>query len=198
MKAKITIGILIFDEAEELDFVGPFEVFGMAAEFGESCQTVIIAESAEPVRCAHGLRVLPDYTMENTPTLDLLIVPGGRGARLHASKNPRIFPFVTQQRGTVASVCTGAMVLAAAGVLDGIEATTHCAHYHQLREHEKVLVREGVRFVMHDRIATSAGVTAGIDLALAFVARIFGDPIAQRIAENLEWESDHWRSAGKK
>ena len=90
------------------------------------------------------------------------------------------------------------MVLAAAGVLDGIEATTHCAHYHQLREHEKVQVREGVRFVMHDRIATSAGVTAGIDLALAFVARFFSDSIAQRIAENLEWESVHWRSQQKK
>ena len=64
-----------------------------------------------------------------------------------------------------------------------------CAHYHQLREHEKVQVREGVRFVMHDRIATSAGVTAGIDLALAFVARFFSDRIAQRIAENLEWRA---------
>ena len=90
------------------------------------------------------------------------------------------------------------MVLAAAKVLDGIEATTHVAHYHQLREHSQVHVREGVRFVMHDRIATSAGVTAGIDLALAFVARLFSEAIAQRIAENLEWESAHWRSAGKK
>jgi len=198
MKAQTTVGILIFDEAEELDFVGPFEVFGMAAEFGEPCRSVIIAESAEPVRCAHGLRVVPDYTMETAPALDLLIVPGGRGARLHASKNPKILEFVRQQRGIVASVCTGAMVLAAAKVLDGIEATTHVAHYHQLREHGQVRVREGVRFVMHDRIATSAGVTAGIDLAVAFVARLFSEATAQRIAENLEWESAHWRSAGKK
>ena len=189
---------MIFDEAEELDFVGPFEVFGMAAEFGQQCRAVIVSESTDPVRCAHGLRVLPDYTMEDAPALDLLIVPGGRGARLYASKNAKILEFVRQQRATVASVCTGAMVLAAAGVLDGIEATTHCAHYHQLREHEKVQVREGVRFVMHDRIATSAGVTAGIDLALAFVARLFGEPTAQRIAENLEWESNHWRSTGRK
>ena len=130
----------------------------------------------------------PDYKIDDAPALDLLIVPGGRGARVYASKNAKILEFVRRQRGTVASVCTGAMVLAAAGILDGIEATTHCAHYHQLREHEKVQVREGVRFVMHDRIATSAGVTAGIDLALAFVARFFGEPIAQRIAENLEWK----------
>jgi transcriptional regulator GlxA family with amidase domain len=136
--------------------------------------------------------------METAPALDLLILPGGRGARLHASNNPEILEFVRRQRGIVASVCTGAMVLAAAKVLDGIEATTHVAHYHQLREHKQVRVREGVRFVMHDRIATSAGVTAGIDLALAFVARLFSEATAQRIAENLEWESGHWRSAGKK
>jgi transcriptional regulator GlxA family with amidase domain len=194
MKSKITIGILIFEEAEELDFVGPYEVFGMAAEFGEPCQTVLISESVEAVRCAHGLRILPDCTIDNAPYLDLLIVPGGQGARLHARNNPKILEFVRQQKGTVASVCTGAMVLAAAGVLDGIEATTHCAHYDQLREFKEVQVREGVRFVMHDRIATSAGVTAGIDLSLAFIAQFFGETLAERIAKNLEWESVHWKS----
>ena len=192
MNASITIGILIFKEAEELDFVGPYEVFGMAAEFGESCRTIVVAETLDPVRCAHGLRVLPDDIIKNAPALDLLIVPGGRGARIHASKNPQILEFVRKQPKTVASVCTGAMVLAAAGVLDGIEATTHCAHYHQLREYEKVRVREDVRFVMHDRIATSAGVTAGIDLSLAFIARFFGEALAQRIAENLEWKGADW------
>jgi transcriptional regulator GlxA family with amidase domain len=198
MKSKITIGILIFKEAEELDFVGPYEVFGMAAEFGESCQTAVISESMEAVRCAHGLRVLPDCTIDNAPYVDLLIVPGGRGARLHARNNPKILEFVRQQKGTVASVCTGAMVLAAAGVLDGIEATTHCAHYDQLREFKQVQVREDVRFVMHDRIATSAGVTAGIDLSLAFVTRFFDESLAERIAENLEWKSADWRKANKK
>ena len=137
MKSKITIGILVFEEAEELDFVGPYEVFGMAAEFGEPCRAVVIAETDAAVRCAHGLRVLPDCTIENAPHLDLLIVPGGRGARLHARNNPKILEFVRQQKGAVASVCTGAMVLAAAGVLDGMEATTHCAHYDQLREFQR-------------------------------------------------------------
>jgi transcriptional regulator GlxA family with amidase domain len=194
MKSKITIGILVFEEAEELDFVGPYEVFGMAAEFGEPCRAVVIAETDAAVRCAHGLRVLPDCTIEDAPHLDLLIVPGGRGARLHARNNPKILEFVRQQKGAVASVCTGAMVLAAAGVLDGMEATTHCAHYDQLREFKQVDVREGVRFVMHERIATSAGVTAGIDLSLAFAAQFFGKALAERIAKNLEWESSHWKS----
>jgi transcriptional regulator GlxA family with amidase domain len=197
MNANITIGILIFEDAEELDFVGPFEVFGMAAEFGESCRPLIISESTEVVRCAHGLRVLPDYAMDDAPPLDLLLVPGGRGARVYAARNERILQFVRQQQKTVASVCTGAIVLAAAGVLDGIEATTHCEHYDQLRSYERVRLREGARFVMHDRLATSAGVTAGIDLALAFVSRFFGEAIAERIAKNLEWQSDHWRLDGK-
>jgi transcriptional regulator GlxA family with amidase domain len=194
MKATITIGILVFEEAEELDFVGPYEVFGMAAEFGEPCRTVVIGESIAPVRCAHGLRVLPDHALENAPSLELLIVPGGRGARIHARKNPKIIEFIRQQNGTVASVCTGAMVLAAAGILDGITATTHYGHYDQLREYNKVEVREDVRFVMHERIATSAGVTAGIDLSLAFVARFFGKPLAERIADNLEWKSVDWKN----
>jgi transcriptional regulator GlxA family with amidase domain len=194
MESKTTTGILVFEQAEELDFVGPYEVFGMAAEFDAPCQIVVIAESLQAIRCAHGLRILPDHTMENAPALDLLIVPGGKGARLHAQKSPEILEFVRRQKGTVASVCTGAIVLAAAGVLNGMDATTHVAHYAQLREYDRVKVREGVRFVMHDRIATSAGVTAGIDLALAFVARFFGQSLAGRIAQNLEWESVEWRS----
>jgi transcriptional regulator GlxA family with amidase domain len=194
MKSKITIGILVFDAAEELDFVGPLEVFGMAAEFGQPCRTVVISENAEAVRCAHGLRILPDDTIDNAPELDLLIVPGGRGARLHARNNPKILEFVRRQKGIVASVCTGAMVLASAGVLNGLDATTHYSRFDMLREYERVTVREGVRFVMHDRIATSAGVTAGIDLSLALVARFFGEALADRITKNLEWESPHWKA----
>jgi transcriptional regulator GlxA family with amidase domain len=193
MNLKITIGILVFEEAEELDFVGPYEVFGMAAEFDAPCQTLVIAESLQSIRCAHGLRVLPDQTIDKAPRLDLLIVPGGRGARVHAQKSSQILEFVRQQEGTIASVCTGAMVLAAAGVLNGFDATTHCAHYAQLREYDQVQVCEDVRFIMHDRVATSAGVTAGIDLSLAFVARLFGQSLAERIARNLEWESIDWR-----
>ncbi len=193
MKSQITIGILVFEDVEELDFVGPLEVFGMAVEFGQPCRTVVISENLEVVRCAHGLRTLPDCFIENAPDLDLLIVPGGRGARLHARNNPKLLHFVRQQQGIVASVCTGALVLAAAGLLDGLDATTHCSRLDMLREYDRVKVHEGVRFVMHNRIATSAGVTAGIDLSLALVVRFFGQSIAEQIAKNLEWESPHWR-----
>lgn len=193
MSATTNIGILIFEDAEELDFVGPYEVFGMAREFDQPCQTFVLAETLDPVRCSHGLRVLPDSTIDKVPALEVLIVPGGLGARLYAQKNPKILEFVRRQQGIVASVCTGAAVLAAAGMLDGLEATTHYAHFDMLRSHKEVTLREGARFVMHDRVATSAGVTAGIDLSLALVARLFGRPVAEQIARNLEWDSQDWK-----
>jgi transcriptional regulator GlxA family with amidase domain len=199
----VTIGILIFKEAEELDFVGPLEVFGMAATLGERCWTMVIAETLSPVRCAHGLRVLPEQTVDTAPAVDLLVVPGGPGARLYARHNARLLEFVRQQKGMVASVCTGALVLAAAGLLGGLEATTHYSRFDMLREYDQVKVREGVRFLMHDRIATSAGVTAGIDLSLALAARFFGESVAERIAQNIEWDAkggesvSRWRFTGK-
>jgi len=193
VKRNVIVGILIFDEAEELDFVGPLEVFGVAHELGQPCRPIIISETSSTVRCAHGMQVVPDYTIDNAPDLDLLIVPGGRGARLRARKNPRILEFVSRGEVIVASVCTGAMVLASAGLLDGLEATTHFAHFDQLREYDRVTVREEVRFILHDRVATSAGVTAGIDLSLALVARLFGESIAEQVAKNLEWDSPRWR-----
>src|SRR5947208_1872322 len=122
-----TVGILIFEEVEELDFIGPLEVFGMAPQFGANCQTIVVAEENTLARCRHGLRVLPDCSLDQCPTLAMLIVPGGLGARTHARQSERILHFVREQKGIVASVCTGALILAAAGILDGLPATTHQA-----------------------------------------------------------------------
>jgi len=190
-----TIGILVFDEVEELDFVGPLEVFGMAARFGADCETLVIAHQPEYVRCRHGLQVVPDCILQEAPALDLLIVPGGLGARTHARENPQILEFVRRQRGTVVSVCTGALILAAAGMLDGLSATTHHSSLDLLREYGQITIQEGTRFVMHERVATSAGVTAGIDLALALVAREWGHSVAESVAANLERESSSWKQA---
>ncbi|HEY8133365.1 MAG TPA: DJ-1/PfpI family protein [Thermoanaerobaculia bacterium] len=188
-----TIGILIFDDVEELDFVGPLEVFGMAARHGADCRTLLIAEELNEVRCRYGMRVIPEFTLDNAPPLDLLIVPGGLGARTDARQNPKILDFVRRQQGMVASVCTGALILANAGLLDGVSATTHHNAFDLLRESPQVDVREGVRFIIHDRVATSAGVSAGIDLALALVAREWGDSIAATVEANLEWKSGKQR-----
>ena len=184
-----TIGILIFDDVEELDFIGPLEVFGMAARHGAECRTLLIAQQLKEVRCRYGMRVMPEFALDNAPPLDLLIIPGGLGARTHARQNPKILDFVRRQQGMVASVCTGALILANAGLLDGITATTHHNAFDLLRESPQVDVREDTRFIIHDRVATSAGVSAGIDLALALVARQWGDSLAETVAANLEWKN---------
>ncbi|HKR66471.1 MAG TPA: GNAT family N-acetyltransferase [Thermoanaerobaculia bacterium] len=180
-------GILVFDDVEELDFAGPFEVFGMANRFGASCSLALVAATRDPVRCRYGLRVVPDLTFDDARDLDLLIVPGGLGARTHARNDARVLDFVRAQRGFIASVCTGAIVLAAAGVLDALSATTHHASLELLREFPAIAVIEGARFVMHERVATSAGVSAGIDLALALVERMWGAQISRDVAKNMEW-----------
>jgi transcriptional regulator GlxA family with amidase domain len=189
-----TIGILVFDDVEELDFVGPLEVFGMASRDLET-KVLTIAETGNEVRCHYGLRVRPDCTLAQCPSLDLLVVPGGPGARAHARVNPQILEFVRKQQGFVASVCTGALVLAAAGVLKGENATTHHSRFDMLREYEGVSVQENVRMVIGERVATSAGISAGIDLSLALLAKFWGEQVAERVADNMEWPSQSWRAA---
>ncbi len=188
------IGILIFDEVEELDFVGPMEVFGMLSR-NNQLEILIVAEQMRETRCHYGLRVTPTHTLAQCPLLDLLIVPGGPGARKNARENPAILDFVRRQRGYVASVCTGALVLAAAGLLKNKSATTHHRRLEMLREYPGITVEEGLRMVIGDRVATSAGVTAGIDLALALLSRWWGEDVAQKVADNMEWESEAWRMA---
>jgi transcriptional regulator GlxA family with amidase domain len=174
-QSAVKIGILIFDEVEELDFVGPLEVFGMARQFGANCGTLVTAEEIKPIRCRHGLVVIAGRMFAECPMLDILIVPGGLGARTHARQNTNILNFVRGQRGLVASVCTGALILAAAGVLDGVTATTHHSSLDLLRQYKDVHVQQGVRFVIGQRVATSAGVSAGIDLALALIGRTWNE-----------------------
>jgi transcriptional regulator GlxA family with amidase domain len=181
------IGILVFNDVEELDFVGPLEVFGVATELGADCRTTIISDAPGPVCCRHGLQISAERTLEDIGELDVLIVPGGSGARLGAVKNERILQFIREQPGLIASVCTGAFVLAAAGVLKDIPATTHHDYLDSLGNYG-VDVRRNERFVINDRIATAAGVTSGIDLALALVAQFWDENLAARVAENLEWE----------
>src|ERR1700724_2166410 len=119
------IGILIFDDVEELDFIGPLEVFGVASELGAACRSTILSEKLDPVRCRHGLRILPDRTLDDASELDVLIVPGGAGARLGAAKNPRILRFIQEQPAFMSSVCTAAFALAAAGILKNLPSTSH-------------------------------------------------------------------------
>ena len=191
-------GILVFDDVEELDLVGPLEVFGMAKRFRGRGEVLIIAESSMEIRCRYGLRVRPTCSISECRELDVLIVPGGLGARTHARKNPNILEFVCRQQGIIASVCTGALILAAAGVLKDLDATTHHSSIGKLREYTDVRVHENVRLTMNERVATSAGVSAGIDLSLALVARLWGMDLAERISSNMEWDRrGEWRQFAK-
>jgi len=191
-----TVGILVFDDAEELDFVGPLEVFGTAARFGADCEILIVAENTTPIRARNGLRIVPTFAFDNAPPLAILIVPGGLGARTHARQNQHILQFLRAQKGLVASVCTGALILAEAGLLTGLAATTHHSAFDVLEQYPSVSVRRGERWIIGERIATSAGVSAGVDLALALVASYWGVEIAERVAENLEWNSTAWNQKG--
>lgn len=185
------VGILLFDEVEELDFVGPLEVFGVTSRLVQSLNVLTVSKDGRPIRGRYGLRVQPDHSFTNCPSLDLLMIPGGKGAREHARYDQEILAFVKAHasKQPIASVCTGALVLAEAGILTGRKATTHHSALDMLRQYADVHVLEGARFVLDDRVATSAGISAGIDLALELIRNNFGDKIAQEAAAIMEYRS---------
>jgi transcriptional regulator GlxA family with amidase domain len=185
----VRVGILVFDEVEELDFVGPLEVFGQTSQLVVGIEIIVVSKDGLPVRCRYGLTVQPDRNFDTCPTLDLLIVPGGKGAREHARYDPAILSFVRSHasRNSIASVCTGALILAEAGLLKGHTATTHWSAFGLLRQYPEVEVKEGVRFVRDRGVSTSAGISAGIDLALAIVNDSYGEKMATEVARHMEY-----------
>jgi transcriptional regulator GlxA family with amidase domain len=184
------VGILVFKDVEELDFVGPLEVFGIASRLVESMTVLTVSKEGQPLKARYGLQVQPDYSFANCPSLDLLIVPGGKGAREYARYDKEILNFVATHASNhaIASVCTGAIVLAEAGILSGKRATTHHSSIDALRQYANVHVVENARFVFEGDIATSAGISAGIDLALELVRRHLGDKIADQVEEIMEYD----------
>lgn len=195
---QLTVGILIFDDVEVLDFCGPFEVFSVARLPGEDTwgdsqapfRVVTIAEQDGTVRCVGGLLVQPHYTIHDHPTLDILVVPGGWGTRREATNNALLDWIAEQNLHTqlTTSVCTGAFLLAARGILDGKEATTHWASIARLRDtHPAVSVRDDTRYVDTGRVITSAGISAGIDMALYVVSRLLGPEAAAFTARRMEY-----------
>jgi transcriptional regulator GlxA family with amidase domain len=192
------VSILVFDDVEALDFAGPFEVFTTASrvwarqhpDHPPLFQVQSVARQSAPVRARAGLRLLPDADFTTAPQADLLVVPGG--VVDDAMACPATLDWVAAQHpGTqiTASVCTGAFVLAASGVLTGGEATTHWEDQADLAQRFPALtVREGVRWVDQGRVVTSAGISAGIDMSLHLVARLAGMELAERTARQMEFE----------
>lgn len=186
------IGVLVFPQVEELDFIGPWEMFTMwqqVAREGEmrpDCR--IVAQTMEPVRCAKGLSVNPHVSFDNCPALDVLLIPGGQGTRTEVN-NPVLLDFVRRQAPSaqaLLSVCTGSFVLHAAGLLAGKRATTHWGSLDRLRALGDVHVIEE-RFTRDGSVWCSAGVSAGIDLALAFIAEAAGTEMAGRVQFAAEY-----------
>jgi transcriptional regulator GlxA family with amidase domain len=192
MTATRNLAILLFPDVELLDFCGPFEVFSVAGrEFDPPAFRVFtVAESPEPLCARNGLSVNPQYTLADAPQAELLLVPGGRGVR-PAMDNVALLDWVRQRARTaelVLSVCTGALLLGRAGLLDGLEATTHHGSYDALRRiAPTATVHEGHRFVDNGRFMLSAGIAAGIDMSLHVVARLLGDETATATARHMEY-----------
>lgn len=192
-----TVGILLFPEVEVLDFSGPYEVFSVVRlnesrrrEEPSPFRVLLVADTAEPVIAAGGMRVLPDCTMTACPPLDILVVPGGWGTR-DQMQNSRLIDWIRQRAPkvkTLASVCTGSLLLGQAGLLDGKRATTHWAALGLLRERfPKITVEDSLHVVEEGNILTSAGISAGIDLALRLVARYCGEEVARNAARQMEY-----------
>ena len=188
----IRIGILIFDGAEELDFVGPWEVFTMArALSSNACEVLLIAERDEAVRCAKGMRVLPDATLTTCGTLDVILVPGGQGTRREV-ENKSLLEWIERSSRTAkwtTSVCTGALLLTAAGPAKGKNVTTHWNYIGALRERgEAAQVLDNFRYVQDGNVVTAAGVSAGIDMALWLTGQLFDVPFARRVQRQMEYD----------
>jgi transcriptional regulator GlxA family with amidase domain len=194
---RLRTGILIFPDVEVLDFCGPFEVFSVTRlddskrrEEPSPFDVFLVAETAEPVRTAGGMRVLPEHTFESCPPLELLVVPGGWGTR-EQMHNPRLIEWVRAQAGgarLVTSVCTGALLLGKAGLLAGRRATTHWMALDLLRTtFPDVTVEDRLHVVEDGTVLTSAGISAGIDLALRVVAKTHGEAVARSTARYMEY-----------
>lgn len=184
----LNFGIVIFNQVEELDFVGPWEMATMWNRFAGGPQCLLVAETAAAVSCAKGMSVNPQITFADCPQLDYLLVPGGEGSRREVS-NPAILSFLSAQARhsrAILSVCTGAFVLHAAGLLSGKRATTHWGSLERLRELGDVGVLEQ-RFVQDGNVWTSAGVSAGMDMLLAFIAETAGEETAGKVQFGAEY-----------
>jgi len=190
-----TIGVALFDGAEELDWAGPWEVLAAWAEQwpDDGVRVFTLARSDGVVRCAKGLRVLPDETWETAPPLDVLVYPGGRGTRTEL-KDDAVLDWVRGLAGggtVVASVCTGSLVLAAAGLLDGKPATTHWQSLELLPAlGSEIEVRPHDRFVDTGAVITAAGVSAGIDMALHLVARLDSPERAREVRRYIQYDPE--------
>lgn len=191
---KMNVAIFIFQGVEILDFGGPAEVFqATSTDSGQAFNVYIVAASMGPVLSQKFITVVPQYTIADCPAPDIIVLPGG--STKSSLENPRVIEWVqtaAKRDAVIMSVCTGAFILAKAGLLDGKEATTWYGRIDDLRNAApKTKVHAGTRFVDNGNIVTTAGVSAGIDGALHIVARLYGKDVAAGTAKYMEY--DKWK-----
>jgi len=191
------VGILVFENIEVLDFCGPFEVFSVTRlneekrrEDASPFNVFLAAETKAPVVTTGGMKVLPAYDLDDCPALDILVVPGGWGARKEMH-NERLLEWIAERAATVetlTSVCTGALLLGKAGLLEGKRATTHWRSLGWMQElFPETTVEKRLQFVEDGNLFTSAGISAGIDMSLKVVSRYFGEAVARATAKHMEY-----------
>ena len=193
-KVPIKVAFLISDDFEVIDFAGPWEIFQDVLNPGThkpAFELHTVSRSGKPVRASGGLRVAPEHSFESAALPNVLVVPA------QSDDSEAVLSWIRKvaaHSDVTMSVCTGAFLLAKAGVLDGLEATTHHGAYKLLSvNYPRIRVHERVRYVDNGRIATSGGLSAGIDLALHIVARYFGEPVANRTAADVEYAGYGWK-----
>ena len=188
----MNIGIYIYEDAEVLDFAGPYEVFAVASRLhrGNGLLVSLIGETGDIISARNGFRIVPDYSLRDHPKLDVLIISGG----IHTPevRKSSVIDWIRGESASakvVASVCTGAFLLAEAGLLDGLPVTTHWEDIVDLKSSYPGLdVRENVRWLKSGRIATSAGISAGIDMSLALLADLYDERLAASTARQMEYD----------
>ena len=187
------VAILIFDEVEVLDFCGPFEVFSVTGRRDNSnpFDVYTVAEKPGPVHARNQLSVNPRYTIDDCPNTDILVVPGGFGTRREMN-NTALTGWIKSRSSDaelVLSVCTGALLLAKAGLLEGLSATTHHRAFDLLEEvAPNTSVERDKRIVDNGRIVLSAGISAGIDMSLCVVSKLLGEDTAKETARYMEYD----------
>lgn len=192
MTAQRNVGIMVFEEIEVLDFAGPLEVFNVTAELNDPApfNVYTVAETQAPVKTRGKLSVNPNYNIYTMPKTDILVIPGGAGSRLLLPK-PNVLAWLRDQYEQVeilASVCTGAIPLGKAGLLDGLSVTTHHENIEELRQYVSTnTVIEASRYVDSGKIMTSGGISAGIDMCLYIVNKLLGEEVLAKTTKEMEY-----------
>ncbi len=186
----ITVGVLVFDGVEEMDFAGPWEVLACVMEGRPDDRILLVSERTGPVVCDKGMRVLPDVTYQDCPPLDVIVIPGGSGARRETGNRKtvawlrKIAPGCTW----ITSVCTGTFLLVGSGIAGSRRVTTHHQFIQLLRDTENADVAEGVRIMRDGNIVTAGGVMSGIEMSLWLVGQLFGPDAVSHARDYIAYD----------